>query len=78
MPRNTTGAQPSLEATGWNREVHEQADIACADFWYFNNIAFNVASSPYWHNLVTALTVAGKGYKAPSRTDLSGRLVYVI
>lgn len=75
VPRNTPGSQTSLEATGWNKEVHEHAYIACADFWYFNNIPFNVANSPYWHNLVTALTVAGKGFKAPSRTELSGRLV---
>ncbi|XP_059063173.1 uncharacterized protein LOC131856039 [Cryptomeria japonica] len=66
VPRNTPGAQPSLEATGWNREAHEKTDIAAAGFWYFNNIPFNVAGNPYWLNLVTTMTVAGKGYKAPS------------
>ncbi|XP_057827910.2 uncharacterized protein LOC131039203 [Cryptomeria japonica] len=75
VPRNTPRAQPSLEATGWNNEVHEKTDIAIADFWYFNNIAFNVAENAYWLNLVTAMTVSGKGYKAPSRRDLSGRLL---
>ncbi|XP_057848458.2 uncharacterized protein LOC131058955 [Cryptomeria japonica] len=75
VPRNTPGAQPSLEAIGWNKEVHEKTDIAVADFWYFNNIAFNVADNPYWLNLVIARTVSGNGYKAPSCKDLSGRLL---
>ncbi|XP_057816558.2 uncharacterized protein LOC131029904 [Cryptomeria japonica] len=65
VPRNTSGAQPSLEATRWNREAHEKADIACDDFWYFNNISFNVANNPFWLNLVTAMTVAIKGVQGP-------------
>lgn len=64
----------SLEATGWNKEVHQHANMACVDFRYFNNIPFNVESSPYWHNLVTVLIVVGRGYMQPSRKDLSGRL----
>ncbi|XP_059063100.1 uncharacterized protein LOC131079406 isoform X2 [Cryptomeria japonica] len=75
VPRNTLGAQPSLEAIGWNKEVHEKTDIAAADFWYFNNISFNVGDNPYWLNLVIAMSVLGKGYKAPSHKDLSGRLL---
>ncbi|XP_057851591.2 uncharacterized protein LOC131061784 [Cryptomeria japonica] len=75
VSKNTPGAQPSLEAIGWNREAHEKTNIATTDFWYFNNIPFNVADNPYWLNLVTAMTVAGKGYKAPSCKDLSGRLL---
>ncbi|XP_059072529.1 uncharacterized protein LOC131065074 [Cryptomeria japonica] len=47
VPRNTPGAQPSLEATRWNKEVHDKTDIAVADFLYFNNIAFNVAENAY-------------------------------
>ena len=43
--RNTPGAQPSLEGTRWNCDVHEQLDIQCADFWFFNNLSFNVATS---------------------------------
>jgi hypothetical protein len=73
--RNTPGAQPSLEATGWNKEVHEQTDIAVSDFFYLHNIPLRVIDSPYWLNLVTAMTVSGKGYKSPTRTDLSERLV---
>lgn len=73
--KNTPRAQSSLEATRWNSEAHEHANIACADFWHFNNIPFNVANNPYWFNLITTLTIIGKGYKEPSCTNLSGRLV---
>jgi hypothetical protein len=76
VSRSTTGSQPSLEGTGWNKEVHEQTDIAAADFWFFNNLSMNVADSPYWLNLVNAISISGKGYKPPSRKDLSGRLVF--
>lgn len=75
--RNTPVAQPSLEGTGWNRDVHEQLDIQCADFWYFNKLPFNVAASPYFLNFVTGCTVGGKGYKPPTPAALSGRLVYL-
>lgn len=75
VPRNEPGSQPSLEAIGWNKEVHKEAEKACANFWYYNNIPFNVARSPYWESLVTALTIAGKGFKAPCPRDLSGRLL---
>lgn len=75
VPRNTPGAQPSLEGTSWNRELQNETKLACARFWYYNNIPFNVASSPYWEELVTALIVAGKGFKAPSRYELSGPLL---
>ena len=71
--RNTPGAQPSLEGTGWNRDVHAQLDIQCADFCFFNNLSFNVAASPYFLNFVTSCTVAGKGYKPPTPAALSGR-----
>ncbi|XP_059063028.1 uncharacterized protein LOC131855994 [Cryptomeria japonica] len=70
-----SGSQPSLEAAGWNREVHKEAEKACANFWYYNNIPFNVAWSPYWESLVSSLTVVGKGFKAPSPRDLSGTLL---
>ena len=32
VPRSTPQTQPSLEATGWNKEAHEKEEIACADF----------------------------------------------
>ncbi|KAH9310967.1 hypothetical protein KI387_026002, partial [Taxus chinensis] len=75
VARSTPGSQPSLEGTAWNKEMHNKARIAAENFWYYNNIPFNVAKSPYWENLVTALTVAGKGFKAPTSHDLSGPLL---
>lgn len=75
VPRHTPGAQPSLEATRWNKEVHDQVDNALADFWVFNNLPISVVDSPYWEALATGLTVAGKGYKSPSRFVLGGRYV---
>lgn len=49
--------------------------MAAANFWYYNNLPFNVANNPYWEGLVNALTVAGKGFKTPSSKDLSGPLL---
>lgn len=69
MSRNALGAQLSLEAIGGDREVYEHANMACVDFWYFINIPFNVVSNPCWNKLVIALTIARKGYKAPSCKD---------
>ena len=77
VSRNIAGSQPSLEGTGWNKEVHEQIDIATADFWFFNNLSMNVVDSPYSLHLVNAISISGKGYKAPSRKVLSGRLVTI-
>ena len=34
VPKNTPGAQPSLEGTAWFKEVHEQTDIAASDFGF--------------------------------------------
>lgn len=76
VPRNTPGAQPSLEATAWFKWVHEQTDIAASNFWFFNNISMNAANSPYWVNMVNAHSISGKGYKSSNRKDMSGRLVF--
>ncbi|GLJ54090.1 hypothetical protein SUGI_1158180, partial [Cryptomeria japonica] len=71
----TGGAQPSLEGTGWNREKHEQARIAASNFWFYNNLSFNAANNVYWEGLVNALTVVGKGFKAPIGHDFNGPLL---
>ena len=76
VPKNTPRAQPSLEGTTWFKEVHEQTDITAADFWFFNNISMNVANSPYWVNMVNAISILGKGYKPPNHKDMSRRLVF--
>ncbi|GLJ14983.1 hypothetical protein SUGI_0244610 [Cryptomeria japonica] len=69
IPRNTPGAQPGLLGTAWNKEAHQQAKVACARFFIYNDVPFNAISSPSWDQLVTALTVAGKGFKSPSRYE---------
>ncbi|XP_057856023.2 uncharacterized protein LOC131065524 [Cryptomeria japonica] len=75
VPRNTPGAQPGLQGTAWNKEAHRQTKVACARFWIYNDILFNVVSSPYWDHLITALTVASKGFKSPSCYEMSGPLL---
>ena len=76
VPRNTPGAQPSLEGTAWFKEVHEQTDIAASDFWFSNNISMNATNSPYWINMVNAISISSKGYKPPNHKDMSGRLIF--
>ena len=34
-------------------------------FLYANGIPFNVLRSPYWHEMVSAINDAPKGYKSP-------------
>ena len=72
--RTKPGSQPSLEATGWKKNVHIQARKAIANFWYYSDIPFHCARSPYWQAMVDAIAVAGPGFKAPTseslRTDL--------
>ncbi|GLJ46567.1 hypothetical protein SUGI_0981350 [Cryptomeria japonica] len=75
IPRNTPGAQPGLLGTAWNKEAHQQAKVACARFFIYNDVPFNAISSPSWDQLVTALTVTGKGFKSPSRYEVSGPLL---
>ena len=73
-PRTQPGAQPSLDGTGWKKNVHIQARKAIATFWYYCDLPFNYARSPYWQAMIDAVTIAGPGFKAPSydslRTDL--------
>ncbi|GLJ14417.1 hypothetical protein SUGI_0232970 [Cryptomeria japonica] len=71
---NTLGAQPRLLGTSWDKEVHQQTKVALARFWYYNNILFSIVDSPYWEQLVSALTISSKGFKFPSRYELSGPL----
>ncbi|GLJ55553.1 hypothetical protein SUGI_1193130 [Cryptomeria japonica] len=75
IPCNTLGAQPGLLGTAWNKEAHQQAKVACATFFIYNDVPFNAISSPSWDQLVTALTVASKGFKSPSRYEVSGPLL---
>lgn len=49
--------------------------MAATNFWYYNNLPFNVVNNPYWEGLVNALTIAGKGFKAPTKRELGGPLL---
>ncbi|XP_057851224.1 uncharacterized protein LOC131061516 isoform X3 [Cryptomeria japonica] len=75
VPRSTPGAQPSLESMGWNKEVHDAAKKQICKFWYFCNIPFIAARSPYWQGMVDSITICGAGFKAPTDAELSGPLL---
>ncbi|XP_059069084.1 uncharacterized protein LOC131859404 [Cryptomeria japonica] len=75
IPQNVSGARPSLEGTGWNKEKHHEARMAATNFWYYNNLPFNAANNPYLEGLINAFTVIGKEFKAPTAKDLSGPLL---
>ncbi|XP_059066890.1 uncharacterized protein LOC131858042 [Cryptomeria japonica] len=75
VPRSTPGAQPSLEGMGWNKEVHDAARKQICKFWYFYNIPFIAARSPYWQGMVDSITICGAGFKAPTDAELSGPLL---
>ena len=68
--RTKPGSQPSLEATGWKKNVHIQARKAIANFWYYSDIPFHCARSPYWKAMVDAIAIAGSGFKAPTSESL--------
>ena len=65
-PRTKPGSQPTLDGTGWEKNIHSQARKAFANFWYYPNIPFHCARSPYWQAMIDAVVVAGPGLKAPS------------
>ncbi|XP_057829199.2 uncharacterized protein LOC131040321 [Cryptomeria japonica] len=46
-----------------------------ARFWFYNNIPFSIVESSYWEQMVSGLTISGKGFKSPSRYELSGPLL---
>jgi len=73
-PRTQPGSQPSLDGTGWKKNVHIQARKAIANFWYYSDIPFYCARSPYWQSMIDAVAVVGLGFKAPTseslRTDM--------
>jgi len=40
-------SQPTLDATGWKKNIHSQARKAIANFCYYCDIPFHCAKSPY-------------------------------
>ena len=74
-PRTQPDAQPSLDGTGWKKNVHIQARKAIANFWYHCDIPFNYARSPYWQSMIDAVAIVGLGFKAPTSESLRTKLL---
>ena len=75
VPRNTLGAQPGLLSTAWNKEMHEKTKVAITRFLIRNDIPFNALRSPYWDQVVTSISLSGKGFKSPTPYEVSGPLL---
>jgi hypothetical protein len=75
VPHNTPGAQPGLLGTAWNKEMHEKTKVAIMRFWVRNNLSFNALCSPYWDQVVTSISLSGKGFKSPTPYEASGPLL---
>lgn len=61
--RNVSGGKPTLHAIGWNKEMHAEASKAVGIFFYYCNIHFNFADSPFYDVMVNALTTVAARYK---------------
>jgi hypothetical protein len=57
------------------KNVHSQARKAIANFWYYSDIPFNCAKSPYWQSLIDAVAIADPGFKAPTSESLQTDLL---
>ena len=55
--------------------VTKAADDAVADCFFFNSLAFNVANSLAWDEMIEAVARAGPGYKSPSAYRLRTTLL---
>jgi hypothetical protein len=45
-PQTQPSSQPSMDGTGWKKNVDSQARKAIANFWYYSNIPSNCAKIP--------------------------------
>ncbi|XP_057822787.2 uncharacterized protein LOC131035158 [Cryptomeria japonica] len=75
VPRTTLDAQPSLESMGWNKEKHDATEMAIGDFWFYNNITFHAARSPYWQIMVDTIIGCGQRFKAPNDEEIKGPIL---
>jgi len=55
--------------------VSKAADDAVADCFFFNSLAFNVANTRAWEEMVEAIARAGPGYKSPTAFRLRTTLL---
>jgi hypothetical protein len=49
--------------------------VAITRFWIRNDIPFNALCSPYWDQVVTSISLSGKGFKPPTPYEVSGPLL---
>lgn len=73
--RDAKKARQANLKEGFNHAEKKRLDAVNARFFYANAIAFNVADSPEWHELVQELKSAGSGYKSPGREPLRTSLL---
>lgn len=57
------------------KNIHSQARKAIANFWYYSDIPFHCARSPYWQAMIDAVAIAGPGFKAPTSESLRTNLL---
>eukprot|EP00253_Pinus_taeda_P032254 PITA_32254 len=69
-PCTKPGSQPTSDANVWKKNIHSQTRKAIANFWYYFDIPFHCARSPYWQAMVHAVVVASPGFKAPTSESL--------
>lgn len=68
------GGQTTLDSA-WNKDKFKEARKAVGNFWYYSDIPFNAANSPYWEYMVHAIACCGPSFKAPTFHDLRGPIL---
>lgn len=74
-PHTKLSSQPTLDTTSWKKNIHSQARKAISNFWYYSDIPFYYAISPYWQAMIDVVVVAGPGFKAPSLESIRTNLI---
>ncbi|GAQ80551.1 hypothetical protein KFL_000560400 [Klebsormidium nitens] len=72
-------AGPAMQQTNivqaFTKQDNERVHSAVAQFFYANEIAFNVARSPYFKKIISAVNTAAGRYQPPCFNTLRGRLL---
>ncbi|MCO5594625.1 hypothetical protein L7F22_048658 [Adiantum nelumboides] len=71
---NKLSTQPSVEGM-FKYASRESVDEAVTRYFYACGMPFVIARSPYFHEMVNAISSFGKGYKAPNYEKLRTTLV---